>query len=101
MTITELPIISAPSQSFTTVLSNRPCAFTVRYSETSNRWSFDLAIENEPVIEGRRIVPGTDLIAPFNLGIGSLYAINDGPEGIEPGRSELPAGQFKLVQVTP
>jgi len=100
MTIVELPIISIASQQFTTVLSNRLCAFTVNYNTTNNRWSFDLAIENETVVQGRRIVLGADLIEPFNFGIGRLYAVNVGPVGTIPGRTELPSGLIRFIQVT-
>jgi len=96
--IVELPIISAASQIFTTVLSNRLCMFLVNFSETSKRWSFDLWIENEIALQGRRIVTGVDLIAPFEFGIGELHAVPVQP-GIEPGRDELPAERVRFVQV--
>jgi hypothetical protein len=97
----ELPIIEAPSQSFTTTLSGRRCDFVVNYSTFANRWSFDLAVDGVPALAGRRIVTGVDLVAPFNLGIGSLIAAPWGNDDAEPGRTELPSGRVRLFHFDP
>jgi hypothetical protein len=85
----ELPIIDAPSQSFTTTLSGRRCDFVVNYSTWANRWS------------GRRIVTGVDLVQPFALGIGNLIAAPWGDSTAEPGRTELPSGRVRLFHFDP
>lgn len=96
----ELPIIDAPSQRFTTTLSGRRCDFLVNYSTWADRWSFDLDVDGERALSGRRIVLGVDLLAPFNLGIGSLVAAAWG-EDTEPGRAELPSGRVRLFHYDP
>jgi hypothetical protein len=96
-TFRELPVISDPAQSFSTVLSGRTCSFTLRYSTWSNRWSFDLTIDGVTMLQGRRIVLGVDLLAPFSLDIGKLFAVDWEDKGVEPGRTELPSGQVRLL----
>lgn len=95
----ELTIIDAPLQSFTTTLAGRRCDFVVNYSTWDNRWSFDLDVDGARVLSGRKIVLGVDLIAPFNLGIGSLVAAPWGDDEAEPGRTELPSGRVRLFHV--
>lgn len=97
MTFSELPIIAAPSQAFDTVLSGRSCRFDVHHNARTNRWSFDLAIDGETVLTGRRIVTGGDLLQPFGLDIGALYAVDWDGKGVEPGLTELPAGLVRLI----
>lgn len=97
----ELPIIDAPSQSFTTTLSGRRCDFLVNYSTWAGRWSFDLSIDGVKVLAGRRIVLGVDLIAQFAFGIGSLIAAPWGDDEAEPGRTELPSGRVRLFHYDP
>jgi len=101
MAYREIPIIDASSQAFTTTLAGKRCDFVVNYSTFANRWSFDLDVESVRVLSGRRIVLGVDLIAPFNLGIGSLVAAQWGDEDVEPGRTELPSGRVRLFHYDP
>jgi hypothetical protein len=97
----ELPIIDAPSQSFTTTLSGRRCDFVVNYSTWANRWSFDLDVDGIRALSGRRIVTGVDLVQPFALGIGNLIAAPWGDSTAEPGRTELPSGRVRLFHFDP
>lgn len=94
----ELPILSTPSQEFSTVLNGQDCQFKVQYNRWNDRWSFDLTINDELKLSGRRIVIGTDLIQPFDLGIGELWAFRTN-EGAEPDRTQLPDGLVRLVSV--
>jgi hypothetical protein len=97
----ELPIIDAPSQSFTTTLSGRRCDFVVNYSTWADRWTFHLDIEGVRVLSGRRIVCGVGLIRPFDLGIGSIVATPWGEEPAIPGRMQLPSGRVRLFHYDP
>lgn len=101
MAIQELPIIDAPSQSFTTTLAGRRCDFLVNYSTWADRWSFDLAIDAVKVLAGRRIVMGVDMLQPFGFGIGSLIAAPWGDDDAQPGRTELPSGRVRLFHIDP
>lgn len=96
----EIPILDAPSQRFTTTLAGRRCDFIVNYSTWADRWSFDLDLDGVRALSGRRIVMGVDLLAPFNLGAGSIIAA-PWTEGAEPGRTELPAGRVRLFHYDP
>lgn len=95
-TLREIPIIYAPSQRLTTALAGRQCDFLVNYNPTSNRWSFDLTVDGELRLAGRRIVIGADLL-PASLGLGQLRAVDWTGKGAEPGRTELPSGAVRLI----
>lgn len=96
-TVTEIPVIDAPFQTLTTSLAGRAVGMAFAWNETVGRWSFDLSIDGEPVVVGRRIVLGVDLLKPFGLGLGKLVAVDWAGDGSEPGRSELPAGAVRLL----
>ena len=98
-TVTEIKIIDAPAQSFEVTLEGLNCRFDLAYSQTSGRWSFDLALQGEPVIAGRAIVPGVDLLSPFHLGIGQLVAQDQLSKGAQSDRDALPAGNMRLYHV--
>ena len=100
-------ITDAADQEFGLVLNTRRVTMRVRFNPSTNfgaavpgRWSFDLAIDDEPVLYGRRIVLGVDLLAPFDFEIGRLFAWYPGTKPYEPGRVELPAGLVELYHVT-
>lgn len=88
-----------PDQKFSTILNGRRTTFRIRYNVTTDRWSFDLSIDDLPVLYGRRIVTGVDLLAPFDFGIGSIFALTVTP-GAEPNRKQLPAGEVRLYHAT-
>lgn len=94
----EFKIVDEPKQKFSVLLNRSRVTFTLWYNPTSDRWSFDLALDDLPVIHGRKIVTGVDLIAPFNLGIGSIFAYSE--TGAIPNRDNLPQGLVKLYHVT-
>ena len=93
-------IIDAADQKFSTVLNRRRVTLRVWYSGFDDRWSIDLSLDGDPVINGRKIVTGVDLLAPFNLGIGVLFAMSDKVGVVNPGRSELPEGLVHLYHAT-
>jgi hypothetical protein len=86
-------------QQFGTIINNRRVTIRLRYSRFSDRWSFDLSIDDQPVLHGRRIVNGIDLLAPFNLGLGLIIAAPVTP-GAVPNRSSLPAGEVRLYNLS-
>lgn len=92
-------IVDAADQQFGTIVNNRRVTIRLRWNLSSGRWSFDLAIDDLPVLTGRRIVTGIDLLAPFDLGIGAIFALSAVP-GAQPGRNELPAGDVRLYHAT-
>lgn len=86
-------------QKFGMILENLRVTIRVRYNVTTERWSFDLAIDDNPVLSGIRIVTGVDMLAPFDLGLGSLFAVTTVP-GALPDRDGLPNGGVRLYQAS-
>lgn len=95
----EIPVISAPFQRLTTVLSGKAVAIELTYNATAGRWHLDLSIEGVPVLKGRRLVTGADLLRPFRLGVGKLAVVDWAGQTGEPGRDTLPSGAFRLMQL--
>lgn len=98
MAFTEIILTDAPDQTFTTLLSNQRCTFRFRYNVTGDFWSFDLKIGNDERVTGRRVVTGVDLLAAFNLGIGSIAAISYSGERV--GRTSLSSRRVKLYHIS-
>jgi hypothetical protein len=91
-----LSIIDHPDQQFGTVVSGKRITLRVRYNPVNDRWSLDLSIDDLPVLYGRRIVTGVDLLAPFNIGIGVIFAASV-ISGAEPGRKRTSKWLSKTV----
>lgn len=91
-------IIDEADQQFSAVMNNRRVTLRLRYNKIVDRWMFDLSIDDQPVLNGRRIVAGLDLLRGFGLGIGAIVAFS--PAGAAPGRSALPNGTVKLYSVS-
>lgn len=91
----EFPITDAADQQFGAVLNDRRVTIRVRYNPTTDRWSFDLSIDDVPVLYGRRIVTGVDLLRAFNFGVGLIFAVAVTGTAV-PNRSSLPAGLVRL-----
>jgi hypothetical protein len=98
MSLVSFKIIEAADQQFSATLGGKRVTIRIRYNPSINRWSMNLAIDENTVLHGRRIVTGTDLIDPFDFGIGVIFAGTDKPGGedLEPGRLELVGGTVKL-----
>lgn len=94
----EFRIVDEPKQKFSVLLNNRRVTFTLWYNTSSDRWSFDLALDDEPIFFGRRIVTGVDLLAQYELDIGVLFAFSE--SGEVPDRTNLPLGLVKLYYTT-
>lgn len=94
----EFRIIDEPKQKFSVLLKGRRVTFTLWYNSTSDRWEFDVELDSGPILRGRRIVTGVDLLAPFDLGIGVLFAYSE--TGAVPNRTNLPLGLVKLYHTT-
>lgn len=95
----QLDILDESKQKFSLILNDQRVTIQLWYSATSDRWSFDLALDGDWVLNGRKIVTGVDLIAPFQLGIGVLFAAAEKP-GAVPDRTSLPLGLVRLYHAT-
>lgn len=94
----EIKVRDEPKQKFSLILNNQRVTMTLWYNQSQDRWNFDLARDGEPILRGRRIVTGVDLLAPFGLGLGVLFAHSD--TGVLPTRANLPNGLVKLYHTT-
>ena len=92
-------IIDAPDQQFGAILNGRRVTLRLRYNPSIDRWSFDLSVDNLPVLHGQRIVIGTDLLGAFSFGIGQIFAWPY-VQGAQPDRVNLPNGNVRLYHVT-
>lgn len=92
-------IADEADQQFATVMGGRRVTIRLRFNVTIDRWSFDLSIDDLPVLHGRRIVTGIDLLEPFAFGIGLLIAAPI-KTGSLPDRGDLPNGNVKLFHLT-
>lgn len=88
-------VIDAADQQFGTIIDVRRVTIRLRYNQTNDRWSFDLSVDDQPRVHGRRIVTGIDLLAPYNLGLGVIFAASV-TASAEPGRLELVNGSVRL-----
>ena len=71
-TIERFKILDEADQQFETIVDGRRVTIRLRYNTQNKRWSFDLGISSAAVLSGRKLVLETDLIAPYNFGIGEL-----------------------------
>lgn len=92
-------ILDQADQQFGTIINGRRVTIRLRYNPTSDRWSFDLSIDDKPVLQGRRVVTGVDLLAPFDFGLGVIFAASI-TDGSAPDRAALPAGTVRLFHAT-
>jgi hypothetical protein len=92
-------VIDSADQQFGAVIDNQRVTIRLRYNPTGGCWSFDLSIDDTPVLHGRRIVLFTDLLAPFDFGVGSIFALPT-REGETLDRQTLPAGTVRLYHAT-
>ena len=96
----EFEITDAADQQFGAILNGRRVTIRLRYNVTTDRWSFDLSLDDQPVVQARRIVTGVDLLAPFGIGVGAIFAMPV-VEGAVPDRAGLINGRVKLYHATP
>lgn len=97
MALYEIPVINAPWQRMETYLGDAAVSLELFWNAYLERWSLSLAVAGVTKLQGRRLVTGVDILAPYQLGIGRLFLVDWAAQGGQPGRAELPAGQFRLI----
>lgn len=85
-------------QQFSTVINNQRVTIRLWYSGFNDRWSADISIDGAPVLHGRRIVTGSNLLAAYDFELGVLFAHSN--KNYEPGRDQLPEGLVKIYHAT-
>ncbi len=92
-------IIDSADQQFGTIIDGRRVTLRLRYNQSNDRWSFDLSIDDLPVLHGRKIVTGVDLLAAFDFGLGVIFAAAV-TEGAVPDRNALVNGTVRLFNAS-
>ena len=92
-------VADLPDQQLSIRTEDRRLTLRLRLNPLNDRWSFDMAVDDDWVIFGRRIVPGTDLLAAFDdLSVGMILAHETSPTA-EPNRAGLVNGHVELYHV--
>ena len=73
-----VPFTDDPFQSFRCSFRGVEYVFSADYNSRSGVWSFGMAdsITQAPIVSGVPILLGCDLLAPYGLGIGSMFAVD-------------------------
>lgn len=95
----EFNIADMPDQKLSVTLNNQRVTLRLRYNPSSDRWTLDLALDDLPIMHGRRIVLDVDLIEQLNLDIGHLFAVAVVP-GAMPDRQQLVNGNVRLYHLS-
>lgn len=96
--IASLPVGNEPSQKFTVQLGRVKYDFHIKYNSRSSVWTFDMTISATKVmlLQSIPIVLGSDLLAPYNFGIGRLIVVDTSNRGRDAAVDDLGA-RVKLV----
>lgn len=97
----EIILTDAADQEFTTILNDLRCTFRFRWNVLGGFWTFDLWVREELVLLGRKVVLGVDLVAPFNFGIGAIFAVDYEGKGLLPDRTSVPERRVRIFHADP
>lgn len=81
-----LPLDNSPARRVTTSFANKIITIRTYYNQTDVGWFADFYDkDNQPIVLGRALLPGFDLIRQFpDLNLGNLaYIITDNDDGQE------------------
>lgn len=87
----KIPFTDDPAQSFTVGLGGVKYLFDARYNDIGGFWTFDISLQASQVqlVAGVPILIGQDMLAPYALSIGGLFAIDEVSGGIDAGPEDL------------
>lgn len=95
-----VPFTGQPKESLIITLGGRKLRMRATYRDLDGVWSLDVLDASEatevPLIQGVSIVMGVDILEPYGLGIGGLFAVPNERPRDEAGRGEL-GGRVRLV----
>ena len=100
--ILELPFSNVGAQEFIVQLGDRKFRMVAYLNERSGVWVLDMydAGASLPIVANLPLVIGADLLAPFNLGIGSIFVNNEDASGLDAGPDDL-GGRVKVYWFSP
>lgn len=88
-------MLNQANQKFSAVLNDQRVTFHTLYSNFADRWSMDVAIDDNYVLTGRKILPGVNILKPFNYGIGDVVALGE-KSTYQAARNEIPNGLVNI-----
>lgn len=74
--------------------------FWFKYNTYVDRWFFDFYLDDLPVFCGQRIVLNTNLLAPWGVGVGAVFAYDIEAKGNEPTYAAIHSGAVRLYHIT-
>lgn len=90
---------SAPDQRVSAILDGRRFTFRFRFNAWSGRWHFDMALDDQPILYGRRVVANRNLL-PEVVFPGRLFAYVYAGDGSQPGLDDFASGAAALFYVS-
>jgi hypothetical protein len=101
MPLSEFDIIDAPGQVFSAVVNGQKITIRLRYNTESQHFSMDLGIDDVPALTGRKVASETDILEPFDLGIGSIFAADVNGLGRDATLANFLSGAVRLYHFVP
>lgn len=95
-----IPVTADYNQAVSFIANGQRVTLRLLYSVTTERWSFDLSQDDEPIVEGKRLLCGTDALAAHDLGLGALLFYPT-VAGLEPNFANVTTGRVELIHVEP
>lgn len=99
-----VPFTGIPQESMSIVLGGRTLRVRARYANLTNTWTLDVMDDSGtspiPLVMGVPILMGVDIIKPYRLEIGSLYAEANSDRREDAGRGDL-GSRINLVHYAP
>lgn len=95
----EIAISNDAAQIFTVTFEDEQLTFRIRHLNLPDRWNLCIERDGVPLLEGQRMVVGTDLFGSFNFKLGGLYCVDSEQTGIDPGRFDL-GTRVRLIHIS-
>ncbi len=95
-----IPVIAAYDQAVSLVMAGQRVTLRLWYNVTTQRWSLDLSRDGAPVLTGKRMPLGTDVLAAHGFGLGALLFHSDKVGAVADYASVI-NGTVQLIHVPP
>jgi hypothetical protein len=95
-----IPVVAAYDQAVSLIMGAQRVTLRLWYNVTTERWNLDLSRDGAPVLTGKRMPLGTDVLAAHGLGMGALLFHSDKPGAVADYESVV-SGAVQLIHVEP
>lgn len=99
MSVQRVLLNDAPGQKFSTVVGGTRINFEFRYNPTSERFYFDVTIDDVKVLQGRTLVENVDLFDAFpelSNQFGKFFCVDIDDKGREPTLENIANGNVRV-----